>query len=315
LFFREERQKVLHLDFQNMGKEISARWKQTDSKDRAKYEEQAKVDAKRYRAEVTTYEEEQLRKQRAAAQQQQKKKKQKDATARASAGSPGTLSGGGNNMVGGPSAFPSQEQTQGLHFGAGFSPTTMPSMGSLAGNMTNDLAALASASGSLSWPSALTSSGGLSSIGGGFGIGGGAGNLSDSQLHAQLRELQLRQMLLQEQLRARVGLGGVGMDPLVGAPVPSTFGGMSLDRSILDALGLQNNQQQQQQFLQQQQLVMQIQADREAQYRSLLLAAQKNDARLASGSGRSGGGTTQSDSSNGQVTNDELEEALRRYRR
>lgn len=55
-FFKEERRKVLHLDFQNMGKVISARWKELPQEDRVHFEELAKVDYVRYKKEVGIFE-------------------------------------------------------------------------------------------------------------------------------------------------------------------------------------------------------------------------------------------------------------------
>lgn len=60
MFFREERQKVLNLDFQTMGKEISTRWRNTSSEERERFEEMAKEDALRYKNEVQLFEEEQV---------------------------------------------------------------------------------------------------------------------------------------------------------------------------------------------------------------------------------------------------------------
>jgi HMG-box domain len=60
MFFREERQKVLNLDFQTMGKEISSRWRNTSKGDRARFEELAKEDSRRYKNEVQLFEEEQV---------------------------------------------------------------------------------------------------------------------------------------------------------------------------------------------------------------------------------------------------------------
>jgi HMG (high mobility group) box len=59
-FFKEERKKVLNLDFQSMGREISSRWKMTTAEERKRFQELAKVDAERYKKEVQVYEEEQV---------------------------------------------------------------------------------------------------------------------------------------------------------------------------------------------------------------------------------------------------------------
>ncbi|KAG7350553.1 HMG high mobility group box-containing protein [Nitzschia inconspicua] len=59
-FFKEERKKVLNLDFQSMGREISARWRNTTPEQREQFEELAKVDTERYKKEVQIYEEEQI---------------------------------------------------------------------------------------------------------------------------------------------------------------------------------------------------------------------------------------------------------------
>ncbi|KAL3906876.1 MAG: hypothetical protein SGILL_009099 [Bacillariaceae sp.] len=63
-FFKEERQKVLNLDFQSMGKEVSARWKKTTPEQRKPFDVLAKQDAQRYKKEVQIYEEEQILKAR-----------------------------------------------------------------------------------------------------------------------------------------------------------------------------------------------------------------------------------------------------------
>jgi hypothetical protein len=58
-----------------MGKEISARWKNTSNKDRERFEALAKLDAERYKKEVQIYEEEQVlkaREEREKSHQQQK---------------------------------------------------------------------------------------------------------------------------------------------------------------------------------------------------------------------------------------------------
>lgn len=60
MFFREERQKVLNLDFQMMGKEISTRWRSTTKEDRDRFEVMAKEDAKRYKKEVELFQEEKV---------------------------------------------------------------------------------------------------------------------------------------------------------------------------------------------------------------------------------------------------------------
>ncbi|KAG7360201.1 HMG high mobility group box-containing protein [Nitzschia inconspicua] len=59
-FFKEERKKVLNLDFQSMGRVISARWRNTTPEQRKQFEELAKVDTERYKKEVQIYEEEQV---------------------------------------------------------------------------------------------------------------------------------------------------------------------------------------------------------------------------------------------------------------
>jgi hypothetical protein len=63
-FFKEERQKVLNLDFQSMGKEISSRWKATTIEQRKRYEGLAAEDTIRYKKEVQIFEEEQILKAR-----------------------------------------------------------------------------------------------------------------------------------------------------------------------------------------------------------------------------------------------------------
>ncbi|KAG7360199.1 HMG high mobility group box-containing protein [Nitzschia inconspicua] len=59
-FFKEERKKVLNLDFQSMGREISSRWRNTTPEQRKQFEELAKFDTERYKKEVQIYEEEQI---------------------------------------------------------------------------------------------------------------------------------------------------------------------------------------------------------------------------------------------------------------
>lgn len=51
---------MLNLDFQSMGREVSSRWKKTTVEDRKRFDELAKVDAERYKKEVTIWEEEQV---------------------------------------------------------------------------------------------------------------------------------------------------------------------------------------------------------------------------------------------------------------
>jgi hypothetical protein len=63
-FFKEERKKVLDLDFQSMGREISSRWKKISKDERKRFDELATKDAGRYRTEVQIYHEEQILKAR-----------------------------------------------------------------------------------------------------------------------------------------------------------------------------------------------------------------------------------------------------------
>jgi hypothetical protein len=63
-FFKEERKKVLNLDFQSMGREISARWKNITQSERKRFDDLAEKDAVRYKIEVQFYNEEQVLKAR-----------------------------------------------------------------------------------------------------------------------------------------------------------------------------------------------------------------------------------------------------------
>mmetsp|Transcript_55257 Transcript_55257/g.134229 ORF Transcript_55257/g.134229 Transcript_55257/m.134229 type:complete len:386 (-) Transcript_55257:77-1234(-) len=335
LFFREERQKVLHLDFQNMGKEISSRWKQTDSEGRAKYEAQAKVDAKRYRVEVKAYEEEQARKKHSKPKQPPSKKNGKTAKGRTVA----SMAAGGIA----PSTFPVQEVTApSSALGSMMPPMFMGTGGLLpqmsfqdqlqlqqqllADKATNDSAAFASAFGpsAFSVPSS-TGTRGLSSCGSAANFGGNIvdGLSPETQVQAQLRELHFQRLLMER------GLGGMNSSSNLGMGMPADPAS-----SILDAMGLQHNnqQQQQQELLLQHQLRMQMQAQQqEADYMSLLRAAhqQQSNTNAANGT-RLSNQTEQSramnptgaSSSSGvahnsrilqQMTKEELEEAIRKY--
>ena len=291
-----------------MGKEISNRWKQTDPEDRVKYEEQAKVDAKRYREEVKAYEEEQARKKRSKPKQPPAKKSGKTGKGRTLE----SMSAGGNA----PSTFPVQEVnapssalgsmihpmflgTGGLRPQMSFQDQLQLQQQLLVNQGVNDSAAFASPFG----PSAFsltspTGTSGLSSAGLAANVGGNnaEGLAPETQIQAQLRELQLRQLLMER------GLGGINSSSDLGMGMPAANAS-----SILNAMGLQYNNQQQQDLLMQHQLRMQMQAQQ-----------QQNNTNANSGTSLSND-TAQSRAMNAnssilqQMTKEELEEAIRKY--